>query len=74
MDERMEADTRARNRFIVLNVVRLTGVAMVLVAIWLSRQGDETMRLFGYILAVVGVVDTFVIPLLLARAWSSKRR
>ena len=74
MDERMEADTRARNRFIVLNVVRLSGVAMVLAAIWLSQQGDETMRLFGYILAAVGVVDTFVIPLLLARAWSSKRQ
>jgi hypothetical protein len=62
-------DDRARNRLLIINAVRLGGVAMVLVGILGLRGVFEYPAVAGYILVVVGLIDVFVVPQMLARKW-----
>ena len=73
MDNRV-SDEVARNRWLVINAVRLAGVAMVLVGILGLRGVIEYPRIAGWILVVVGLLDMFAMPLVLARKWRSPRQ
>ncbi len=65
----------AAARFAVLQLVRLAGAAMLLLGVlllsgkaaWLPRLPDAA----GYILIAIGMIDFFVVPLVLARRWRS---
>lgn len=71
-------EAAARQRFFALSLFRLSGVVLVMFgfAIMLQRfgwvQGDKA-KLMGAIVATVGMVQTLVVPRLLARAWRSPR-
>lgn len=65
------SDDVARGRWMVINVTRLAGVVMVVVGL-LGLQGVfEYPAIAGYVLVGVGLLDIFVVPLLLARKWRS---
>jgi membrane protein YdbS with pleckstrin-like domain len=66
------ADARARQRFIVMNVARFGGVAMVMLGIAIIQQVIDLPFAIGVVLAVIGFVDFFVLPVVLARAWKSQ--
>ena len=65
----------AAARFAVLQLVRLSGAAMLLLGVlllsgrvaWLPRLPD----VFGYILVGIGIFEFFVVPLFLTRRWRS---
>ena len=67
------SDETARTRWMAINAVRLAGVAMVLVGILGLEDVFEYPDVAGYILVGVGVLDIFVMPLVLARKWRSPR-
>jgi hypothetical protein len=63
----------ARSRWIIIQAMRLLGVAMIVVGILLTQgkldlAGDSN-ELLGYLLVVIGLVDGFVMPQVLARKW-----
>ncbi|WP_068074870.1 hypothetical protein [Novosphingobium lentum] len=63
-------------RFAVLQLIRLSGAALVLIGV-LILSGKFTPLAFvppvaGYAIAAIGMVEFFWVPLLLARAWRSK--
>ncbi len=65
----------AAGRWAVLQVVRLVGVAMVVIGL-LHQAGrfpplDGIPAELGYVLIGIGFVETFYMPLLLARQWKS---
>lgn len=66
------ADARAGQRFIVMNVARFGGVAMVMLGIAIIQQVIDLPFALGVVLAVIGFVDFFVLPVVLARAWKSQ--
>ncbi|AUX70598.1 hypothetical protein CHX26_14805 [Porphyrobacter sp. HT-58-2] len=71
------AETRARNRFIVITAVRFGGVAMVMLGFAIVRGLIDLPYLAGVGLAVLGFVEFFVIPIVISRAWKAgdeKRR
>ena len=72
MDNRVSDDV-ARNRWLVIGVVRLAGVAMVLVGLLIVRQVIPAPAFAGYAILAVGLADVFLAPLLLARKWRSPR-
>ncbi|MCB2066636.1 MAG: hypothetical protein KDE15_08365 [Erythrobacter sp.] len=74
MDDRLAADALAKKRFVVINVLRLSGVAMVIAGMAVFNQGLDLPEEAGVALMVVGMFDVFVAPLLLARRWSSNQR
>jgi hypothetical protein len=68
-----ENDNQARNRWLVIQMLRLGGVVFVLVAL-LALQGIIPIPdVAAYAILFVGLVDVFLVPTLLARAWSSRR-
>ena len=70
MDDR-PGDEVARNRWMVINVVRVAGVVMVLVGLLILRQVIPEPAWAGYVIGAVGLADVFLVPLLLARKWRS---
>jgi membrane protein YdbS with pleckstrin-like domain len=63
------ADEIARNRFIIINLVRLIGTAMVLASMLILADAIEAPYALGYVLLGLGLVEIFAIPQVLARKW-----
>jgi hypothetical protein len=62
-------DARARNRFIVMNVARFGGIAMVMLGMAIIQRVIDLPWPVGAVLAVVGMIDFFAVPILLAKSW-----
>ena len=63
----------ARQRLIVINLVRIVGVALVLFALLVIAGRFNLPREAGYLLGAAGLFEALVAPLLLARRWRSPR-
>ena len=70
MQEPVSEDV-ARGRWLVINAVRISGVAMVVIGLLIVQAVIPAPAAAGYLLIAVGLVDVFVAPLLLARKWRS---
>lgn len=64
-------DTRARNRFIAIQFVRLGGVAMVLLGLLVMNGRIDWPREVGFVLAALGLFEALLAPLLLSRKWKT---
>ncbi len=69
MDDRQASDTLARNRWLAINAMRFTGVALVLLGILIVRGVIDLPAAVGYAFIPIGLVDMFLMPRLLARKW-----
>lgn len=67
-------EQRARGRFIAINVMRVTGVVMVLMGIAITQRAIDLPEMAAYVLIVLGLIEAFVAPAVLSRAWSSNDR
>jgi hypothetical protein len=67
-------DNQARNRFMMIQLMRIGGVAMILFGIAVLRDVVELPDIAGYVLVVMGMGEAFFVPQMLARLWSSNRR
>ena len=65
-----------RNRFILINLTRIGGTILVLVAllIWQSDMIVEGGHFIGFPIALVGLAISFGGPQFLARRWRSPPR
>lgn len=63
----------ARRRFTIIQLVRLTGVAMVFAGLLAIAGRIGLPREAGYVLFVVGLFDAMLLPVLLTRNWKSPR-
>lgn len=64
-------DSLAKQRFMVIQVMRLAGIALVVFGVLIARGIIPLPAIAGYVLAVVGIFDTFMMPMILARRWKS---
>ncbi len=67
------SDDVARNRFIVLNLVRLAGTALTVVSMLILGDAIDAPYALGYVLLGLGLVAIFATPLMLARRWRTPR-
>ena len=67
-----EDDIRARNRFIAIQLVRISGVVMVLLGLLAMNGRLNWPREAGYVLAVLGLIGALLAPILLARKWKTR--
>ncbi len=63
------SDDDARTRWMVINLTRLVGVAMVLVGILALRGVIDIPEVAGYGFLAFGLFDVFAVPQILARKW-----
>ncbi len=71
MDDREAAEARARGRFMLINAMRIAGVVMILAGIAVFNGALPLPDWAGYVLLVLGMIETFLTPTLLARLWST---
>jgi membrane protein YdbS with pleckstrin-like domain len=73
---REAAETLARNRFVVISVMRFAGVALVMLGFAIMGGVIDLPRVVGAVFVIVGVADVFIMPLVLVRRWKAgdKRR
>jgi hypothetical protein len=61
----------ARGRFMALQMMRLSGIALVVFGLLVINGKLSLPAIVGYVMLVVGVVDALVLPSVLARIWKS---
>lgn len=64
----------AKARFMAINLMRIGGVAMVLIGIVIIQGVLPLPDWVAYILIALGLVEAFIFPTLLARVWSTNDR
>lgn len=69
--ERQADETRARNGFIIINVVRFGGVAMIMLGFAIVRGVIDLPQPVGAFIAVAGFFEFFFLPRFVARAWNA---
>lgn len=75
--QREIADTQARQRLVVLTVLRFGGIALVMAGFAIVRGLIDLPWAVGAVLAVVGMLEFFFLPRFIARRWNAgddKRR
>jgi hypothetical protein len=68
---REAAEARARNGYLILNMVRLSGIALVLLGLAIARGLIGLPWPVGAVIAVVGLIEFFFLPRIIARAWKA---
>ncbi len=69
---RDQDEARARRRYMIMNVARLGGVALLMFGIAITQGVIDLPFALGVVIGVIGFVDFFVLPLVLARVWKSQ--
>ena len=64
-----EAEELARSRFMKLQLIRLSGVAMAMLGAVIISGRLIDMPELGYVLLVLGAVEFFLLPNLVAKNW-----
>jgi hypothetical protein len=64
-----EDEALARNRYMVIQLLRIFGVALVIGGILIVRGKIDLDPIVGYVFVLVGLLDAFGTPLFLARLW-----
>ena len=71
-----ENESLARQRWMVMQVMRIMGFGLVILGILMARDvvdiAGESNHLVGYAFVVVGLLDGFLMPIFLAKKWSSR--
>jgi hypothetical protein len=67
-----DEETKAQYRFLVINIVRITGAVMLVLGLAVIARGVFGLPVAaGYVLFLVGLADFMLVPLLLAKRWKS---
>jgi len=66
-----DAEALAKKRFIALNLIRITGLVLVLLGIAIAQGVIDLPRMVGIVLALFGLYDFFFMPRMLANRWKS---
>lgn len=69
-----EQEALAMRRFMIINAVRFSGVLMTLLGILIANGIWDLPPEIGYVVAVLGVAETFFVPTMLSRRWSTKNK
>jgi len=67
-------EARARQRYGIMNAVRIGGLALVLLGIAIAQGVVALPYPLGVVLAVAGLLGFFFAPPLLARRWKAADR
>lgn len=69
-----EREMQARQRFIILNLLRFSGAIIVMMGLSISagRLVPDFPPLLGYLLLILGMIEFFLLPVLLKKSWNKK--
>ena len=67
------AEAQARQRYIIMNLARVGGIALVLLGLAMARYAAPLSPewIFGAALAVMGLIEFFFLPRMIVRRWKA---
>ena len=65
------AEAEARQRYVILNAVRFSGIALVMLGLVAARGLLPLPWVVGAVLAVAGLLEFFFLPPIIAKRWKS---
>ena len=69
-----DEETKAQQRFLVLNLVRIGGAIMLAIGLAVISNGTFGLPVAaGYVLFLIGMFEFMLVPLLLAKRWKSPK-
>lgn len=68
---REAAEALARQRYIILNALRFSGIALVMLGIAIARGLIDLPWAAGAVIAVIGLLEFFFLPRFIARRWNA---
>jgi drug/metabolite transporter (DMT)-like permease len=69
-----DADALARNRFLVISILRIAGALLILAGLVIAAGRIESFpRVAGIVMVIVGALDFALVPLWLARRWRTPK-
>ncbi|APE27099.1 hypothetical protein [Aurantiacibacter gangjinensis] len=74
MDEGRPDESKAKQRFLFISLMRVAGVVMVLLGLIITTDTTPLPNWLGWVLVALGVTEALLVPQALARKWSSKNR
>lgn len=76
LSPREAAEKTARNRFFIMNVVRVFALAMLMVGVAITRFVPylSVEWIVGAALAVMGLLEFFFLPAIIAKRWKAGDR
>lgn len=69
MNNSQQGDAVARTRYFIISLTRVFGAAILVLGILIINGTVKWPEIAGYVLIVIGLVDTFLIPQMLVRRW-----
>jgi hypothetical protein len=69
--DREAAEARAQQRFIILNALRFSGIALIMFGFAIVRGVIGLPWAVGAVLTVVGMLEFFFLPRFIARRWNA---
>ncbi len=69
--DRELAEARARNGYIIITLVRFSGIALIMLGFAIGNGVIDLPRPVGAVLAVAGFFDFFFLPRFIARRWNA---
>lgn len=63
----------AKGRFFIIQALRFSGVALVVLGVAVIAGKLPLPELVGYVLLSIGIADALIVPPLLARHWRTPR-
>ncbi len=69
-----EREMQAKQRFIILNLLRFSGAVIVMLGLAISagRLFPDFPPLLGYFFLILGMFEFFLLPVLLKKSWNKK--
>lgn len=68
-----EQETKAQYRFLMINIVRISGAVMLVLGLAIIGRGLFGLpEAAGYVLFLVGLTGFMLVPRLLAKRWKSQ--
>jgi hypothetical protein len=61
----------AQSRFFILQALRLAGIVQVVLGLAIAVGKLDLPQIAAYLLIANGMIDTFLIPVILAKRWKS---
>ncbi len=67
----MKHEDQAKQRFLILNLIRLSGTALAVVGLLIVAGKIDIPRPAGIAFAIFGLLELFLLPPFLARKWKT---
>ncbi len=71
MNDPQANEDAAKKRFFVISITRLSGAILVMLGLLVVNGNIDWPTMVGYALVAIGLVEMFLLPLMLARRWRS---